>query len=254
MKHTVWNRVLFFGLSLIFGAAAAVLMGRAMVIGYDRRGLFVWTTPEAMLAVAVAVVYAVVLGILTRTRIRPSAQYEQLFPRGWFRGSLMALGGAILALDLYYALEPSASQLAALPPALARMEQMVKLLGYVAAGCMAVCGVYVILGSRPRSVFHGIVCVYAVADLLLCYRSWGASAHLEQYAFSMLSSILLMLYSFHRCAADAGVIRRRQLVLTGFGAVFCSLAALGDPTDKIFYLAVIFWIFGSMCAVDDPEK
>ena len=232
----------FYGLSLILGLAAAMLQLRAMEVGYDHKGLFGWSTPSAVLMLLLGAVFAAVLAGMTMKKLRPESPYAEAFPRGWFRGSLMALGGAMLALDLYYT--PGS-----VPAAMA-----VRCLGYAAAAGMAVCGVYTVLGLRPSPVFHGIVCVYALCDLLLCYREWGASSHLEQYLFSMLSSLLLMLYSFHRCAADAGVIRCRRLAMTGFGAVFCSLAALTDPGDKVFCLAVSIWIMGSMCSLQPREK
>ena len=229
-------------MSLAFGLAAAILQLRAMEVGYDHKGLFVWSTPSAILMLLLSAVFAAVLVGMTMHKIRPKLPYAKAFPQGWFRGSLMALGGAMLALDLYYTPQ-------SVPVAL-----IVKLLGYAAAACMAFCGVCMILGLRPNPAFHGIVCVYALCDLLLCYRIWGASSHLEQYLFSMLSSLLLMLYSFPRCAADAGVIRCRRLAMTGFGAVFCSLAALTDPGDKVFCLAVSIWIMGSMCSLQPRGK
>ena len=240
MKRSILNRISFFLTSLGFGLAAQLLLAGALETGYDHKGLFVWTTPSFLMMLAVCAVYALVLIVLTRTRIVGDGSYEQVFPRGWFRGSLMTLGGAMLALDHCYALDPEPMYL--------------MVLGFAAAACMVMCGVHVILGLRPHPVFHGTVCVYAVADLLMYYRSWGASAHLEQYAMSLLAGLLLMLYSFHRCAADAGVIRRRKLVLTGFGAVLCSLAAIADPGDKVYYLAIVIWILGSMCLVDPVES
>lgn len=215
------------------------LQMRALRTGYDAKGLFVWNTPAQIGLLTVCVLFAMVLVVMTLQWSREVQKYRTLFPECWLRGGTMALAGVMLMLDILYALEP--------------VTPLLRILGALAAVCMVAGGIFLSSGYRPHFVFHGSVCVYFVVRLLSSYRIWGASIHLERYAFLMVADVLIMLYSFHRCAADAGIYSRRRMILTGFGAIFCSLVSMADYTDQVFYLTAVIWIIGSMCTVSGKK-
>ena len=217
------------------------LQAQAFRTGYDEKGLFLWNTPAELGVLAVCAAAIVLLILVTGKAVPEGGSYERLFPQNWFCSATALLGGGMLALDIVYALEP--------------VPGLLLVLGLAAAAGMALGGVCRAFARRPHWLCHGAVCVYLMLRLLAEYRAWGSSAHLERYAFPMLAQVMLMLYAFHRCAADAGLIRRRRMILTGFGAAVCSLAALSDPADRVYYLAMVIWTLGSMCTTSPvPEQ
>lgn len=213
-----------------------LLQGQALKTGYDAKGLYVWSTPAQLGLLTVCAVFAAVLVGLTMRRSTQVQKYRDFFPECWVRGGCMVLAGVMLLLSVIYALTP--------------VPAAIRILGVAAAGCMAAGGIFLASGYHPPFGIHGIVCVYFVVRLLMNYRSWGASTHLERYAFLLLADVMLMLYSFHRCAADAGIYARRRMLLTGFGAMFCSLAAMANDPDPVFYVMAVIWVAGSMCTLD----
>ena len=118
---------------------------------------------------------------------------------------------------------------------------------------MAACGVCFGLKKRPLWVLDGIVSLYFILRLLTGYRMWGSSAHLEQYMFPMLAGAMLVLYAFHRAEADAGRIRRKKLVISGYGAMLgCFIAAAGGRS--VFYLMAVIWILSTMCSTEEAQS
>lgn len=216
-----------------------LLQLRAIKIGYDAKGLYVWNNPAQLGLFAVCAVFAVLLVGMTMHWGMEKRKYRELFPECWLRGGSMALAGILLMLDIIYALEP--------------VTLVMRIVGVLAAVCMIAAGIFLSTGYRPHYMMHGTVCVYFLVRLLMSYRVWGASIHLERYVFLMLADVLIMLYSFHRCAADAGIYSRKKMVLTGFGAIFCSLIAMADYVDQVFYLTAVIWITGSMCTLGDKK-
>lgn len=217
------------------GLVAMLLQMQALKNGYDAKGLYVWNSPAQMALLLICGLFAVALITMTMQWGREMRKYRNLFPPCWFRSGAMALAGVMLLLDIFYSMEP--------------VTPVMWVLGVLAAVCMAAGGILLSTGYRPHYVIHGIVCVYFLVRLLTSYRVWGASIHLERYAFLMLADALMMLYSFHRCAADAGIYARKRMLLTGFGAIFCSLVAMADYTDQVFYMTAVIWIIGSMCSL-----
>ena len=217
------------------GLAAMGLQTLSLRQGYDEKGLFVWTNPAQLAMMLLCIAAAAGVIALVWKNVPERGGYAQLFPKSWLRGGVSVLAGVMLALDLVYSLDPAVMAL--------------RLIGLAAAGCMVFGGVCAGIGCKPHPGFHAVVCVYFLLRLLTGYRLWGASAHLEQYALFMITGVLLMLYAFHRCSADAGAIGRRKLILTGFGAMFGSLTALAMPGDRVFCLVTVLWVAGSMCCV-----
>lgn len=224
---------LFYGVVLpAAGLLGLLLQQKALRTGYDEKNLFVWSNPWSLAGFALCAVYALALILVTR-KVAEGGGYDRLFPAGWLRGGLEVLAGVLLAEDLFYSLVP--------------MSVPMRGMGLLAAFSMAAAGVCRGLKKRPLWIFHGLVSLYFVLHLLECYRTWGSSAHLEQYAFPMLAGALLVLFAFHRTEADAGRIRSRKLLLSGYGAMLCCFFSMAGGRS-VFYLLAAIWIGAAVCS------
>ncbi len=240
MKQSLVRGAVFYGTTIGMGLSAMLFQIQAMKIGYDAKGLFVWSTTEELGVMVVCAAFLVALASMSNCASTRKTKYRDLFPQCWLRGGAMALAGVMLMLSILYSLEP--------------VPILLRIFGMLSAVCMAAGGVFLASGYRPHYVIHGTVCVYFLIRLLASYRVWGASPHLERYAFSLIADVLLMLYAFHRCAADAGIYSRKRMILTGFSGIFVSLIAMANSTDWVFYLTAVIWICASMCTLGEDRN
>ena len=232
MKSNFRNE-LFYSVCLpALGLAALLLQQQAFRTAYDAKGLFVWGNPWTAAMLVLCAGYALALVLWTRRNVTDSGRYEDLFPGHWFRGGVEILAGVLLAEDILYSLTP--------------VTPVMKFFGFAAAAALAAAGGSAIAKKRPLWIFHGLVCLYFALRLLTCYQTWGSSAHMELYAFPIVANVLLVLYAFHRTEADAGLPRRKKLLLTGSGAVLCCFLSLAG-SRSLFYLLTLAWVLASLC-------
>ena len=236
LNKSIQNRLFYTVGMPLAGLAGLLLQQQAFRTGYDEKNLFLWGNPWTLTLLALCAVSMTALILVTNRSLAEGARYEALWTGNWLRGGLGILAGVMLAEDILYSLEP--------------VTAAMKLMGFLAAGSMAACGVCFGLKKRPLWVLDGIVSLYFILRLLTGYRMWGSSAHLEQYMFPMLAGAMLVLYAFHRAEADAGRIRRKKLVISGYGAMLgCFIAAAGGRS--VFYLMAVIWILSTMCSTEE---
>ena len=227
---------LFYEIGLpLAGLCALLLQRQAFRTGYDEKHLFLWGNPWTLALLALCVLYMTALILWTNRNISEGLRYGKLWPGSRIRGGMEILAGVMLVQDILYALEPVSSSM--------------KLMGFAAAACMAGAGLCSVLKKRTLWVLDGAVSLYFILRLLASYRISGSSAHLEQYMFPTLAGAALVLHAFHRTEADAGLIRRRKLIVSGFGAMLCCFIAMAGGRS-VFHLLAILWIWGGMCRTD----
>ena len=230
------ENTLFYEIGLpVSGLIALLLQQQAFRAGYDEKHLFVWGNPWTIALLALCVLYMTALVLWTNRNISEGVRYGKLWPGSWLRGGMEILAGVMLVQDILYSLEPVTASM--------------KLIGFLAAACMAGAGLCRGMKKRTLWVLDGVVSLYFILRLLAGYRISGASAHLEQYMFPTLAGALLVLHAFHRAEADAGQIRRRKLMISGYGAMLgCFIAMAGGRS--VFHLLAILWIWGGMCRTE----
>lgn len=259
--HTLRNRILFFGPTLLAALASLVLHRYMMEHCFDDRGLLIdWNLPGILLWV-IGIGFGVYLLAMVTT-IGGDGSYADNFPRCLLSGSLMLTAGAVLLL--------SVGQLGLAPAEVNPMlaGTWAELVGRVTNACMTVLpwaagvsmlvlGVFRMAGRKPPCIFAGLICLFYMLMLVTNYRLWSADPKLHEYAYPLLAGVLLMLCSFHRTCCDADIIERRKLLLTGLTASVCSMASLSLGFMPGFYLASGLWAAGSMCnpaqLPPDPE-
>ncbi len=214
--------------ALAFGGCGCVLSRVMEATAMDEKGLLLpwhWTVAGCL---ALAVLFAGFLWIVFR-KTGELSMYRELFPGDRFRGALAAAGGLVMAL---YSLD--------------QIDQAQLLLGLACALGMMTSGVFRWMGKRPPVVLHCGLCVYWVAALVLQYPKWSGSSQLYRYVGQLLALIGLMLYAYHRCAADAGQLQPRLLGVSALTALGLSVFAMSHPATRLWYLSSALWVAGSM--------
>lgn len=123
-------------------------------------------------------------------------------------------------------------------------------LGVAAGFSLVFTGICRYNGRRPNFIFHTLVCLFFVFRLLSRYQSWSANPQLHDYCFQLLSTVCLMLFSFHRASLDMKTASRRRLILLGlWGSYFCVLALV--RSDALWlYLGCGVWMCTNLGALD----
>lgn len=257
--HTIRNKFIFYGGTLAAGLCSLGLHRYMMDNCFDAKGLLIAGNLPGRLLVLVGVVFAGALLLMLRT-IGGNGEYTDNFPRDTVSGLLMTAAGLLLAAAIP-SLEQPAAPAGTLAAWAALFEQLTDIcmtvLPWLAAAAMVVLGLCRMRGRQPVPWFGGAVCLFYMLMLVTNYRLWSADPQLQDYAYQLLSGVLLMLCSFHRTCCDAGVIQRRKLLFTALAAAFCATAALSMELMRLFYLASALWALGCICSVEvlppDPE-
>lgn len=99
--------------------------------------------------------------------------------------------------------------------------------------------------ARGEKSFFGIyaaVSVFFALHLVCHYQSWCADPQLQNYVFSFLGSLALMLFAYYRSALQVGSGKPRLLRLTGLLALYlCLTAASAGNTEPLLYLGCGLW-------------
>ena len=259
--HTLRNRILFFGPTLLAGIASLGLHRYMVENCFDAKGLLIAGNLPGTLLWVVGIGFVAYLLAMVST-IGGDGCYADNFPRCLLSGSLMLTAGAVLLLSVgQLGLMPAESN----PMLTGTWVELVNrvtnaltaVLPWAAGVSMLVLGVCRMAGRKPAFLFSGAVCLFYMLMLVTNYRLWSADPQLQDYAYPLLAGVLLMLCSFHRTCCDAGIIERRKLLLTGLTAAVCCMTSLSVDFMPGFYLASGLWAAGSMCnpaqLPPDPE-
>lgn len=241
MKHTFGHTIRFYLPAVGLGLLSLERCGVMLRDFVDGKGLLIAGNPLGRLLWIIGAGFAVYLLLQVRT-IGGSGTYEDNFPKSIFWGLLVLLSGIVMMGAVRSMAFDAAWQ---------------KWLGYAAAASILVSGSCRMVGKRPSAPLSGILCLFYISMLVSNYRHWSANPQLHDYAYQLLAGVLLMMAAFHRTCCDAEILQRKPLLLTGLGALFCCLAALGSAEMVRFYLASALWAAGSVCRPiplpPDPE-
>ncbi len=96
-------------------------------------------------------------------------------------------------------------------------------------------------GKEPFFLLHGIVCIFFAIHMVGCYQGWSSNPQIQDYVFTLLSSVGLMLFAYQQTALDADTGNVRLQRLFGLLAAFCCLVALSGTEYPLLYLTGGIW-------------
>ena len=102
-------------------------------------------------------------------------------------------------------------------------------------------------GLHPSIVFHAVVCIYLMVDLICVYRLRSSDPQVWKYCFSVLASVAVMLSCYYDAAFAANAGNRKMHTLSHLGAVYLCLLSLPAGGNPVFYLTMAAWTFTNLC-------
>ena len=102
-------------------------------------------------------------------------------------------------------------------------------------------------GLHPSLVFHGLVCIYLMVDLVCVYRLRSSDPQVWRYCFSVLASVAVMLSCYYDTAFAANAGNRKAHTIAHLSAVYLCLLSVPLGGNPIFYLTMAVWMFTNLC-------
>lgn len=219
---------------LIAGVAGMLLRTVLYSAGIDDRGLMDNDHPLhiACLVLSAAVVIYTALSV---RKLDGSNAYEDNFPAS--KHTILSL----ILLPLWFL----AGALTIRDMAFDAIGKVWTALAFASVPCLAYTGYCLVKGRKPLFVFHGIVCVFFVIDLICRSRIWIANPQLPDYTFHLFACVFLTLTAYYRTAFDVGMGSRRPFLFCSLMAIFfCMLSSVGSDS-------FLFCIGGALWAVSN---
>lgn len=221
--------------ALVMGALCA-LVRLWLFTSTDSKGLLAADHPGHWLTWLITAAVAVCLFLGTRN-LKEAPKFSFNFPAN----TVSAVGRwAAAAMTALFCL----MQLLDGPDSL---EAICAVAGIAAAACLGYLGWNRMQGKHPSLLFHAVICIYLMLRLVCQYRLWSSDPQIQNYCFSLLATVCLMLSNYYAGAFDADMGQRTHHTLTHLGAVYFCIAALPYSGDPLFYIAMTVWMITDLC-------
>ena len=96
-------------------------------------------------------------------------------------------------------------------------------------------------GKKPLFLLHAIVCIFFAIHMVSCYQGWSSNPQIQDYLFTLLASVGLMLFGYQQTAYDADSGSHRLQLAIGLLTAFCCFVALSGTEFPILYLTGGIW-------------
>lgn len=114
-------------------------------------------------------------------------------------------------------------------------------LGLLAAVAMAAAAALRLKGKPVFFLFYGAVCIFFAVHMVSCYQGWSSNPQIQDYLYSLLSCVGLMLFAYQKTACAVNFGNRRLMLGLGLITVFACITALSGTEDSLLYLAGGIW-------------
>ena len=221
------NALLVF--TVLMGVAGYMMRSGLYASGLDRKNLLVRGHPleAALWAFSGAMVLLILLELLHRPRETAPVPGTVLIPA---LGHLLAGGGIFLTV-LWYSRDVSSP-----------LASVWKAAGLLCGPAFLWGAVSLLRRRRPFFGIYGLGCVFFALHLICHYQVWCSDPQLQNYVFSFLGILLLMLYAYYRCAfcVSGGVspLMRGAGLLAGY----CCLVALVNDPYPLLLVGCCAWV------------
>ena len=127
-------------------------------------------------------------------------------------------------------------------------------LGLAAPVCLLLAGIARLLGKKPFFLLHVVVCLFFMVHIVARYQLWSANPQLQDYVFSLLGAMALLLFSLYTAAGEAGCGNERMRLGTGLAAIYLCLAELAGTACPALYLGGTIWVLTELCSEKEMNQ
>ena len=126
--------------------------------------------------------------------------------------------------------------------------------GLIAAPCLLLAGFARLKGKQPNFLLHGAVCVFWLTHLVYYYRGWSIEPQLQDYLFSLLASVALLMFSYYQTAFDVNSGKRRNTLAVGLAGAYFGIVALSGTDVPLLYGGCAVWALTNLCSLTPVRR
>ena len=232
MKQSVRCRILALT-ALILGAVGAVLRGFYFKLAQDGKGFLITGHPLQILfwvLAGVMILWGLMLSLKAKKVSIPGTGG---IPGGLVRIFLgLTLAAAMLQLD------PNMG-----------LKNVVRILGLLAAGCLAADGVFRCAGKNPGFYADILLSIFLIVYMISLYTLWRSIPEMERFLTPAAALLLLTPFSCEMAFADDREEADGKFLFLGSISCFFSVSSLGCPGFTLLHLgAAAYTAFGLFMA------
>lgn len=208
----------------------------------DEKNLLVPGHPlELLLLGLTAAVMAVI--VLGAWPLYGSLRYSDNFPAS----RLAAAGSAVAAVSAVVTVLLA-------QPQTGKLFVLWKVLGLLCGPCLLAAAFCRLEGKRPHFLLHGVVSVFWLLHMICHYQEWSVNPQLQDYLYSLLASVALLMFSYYQTAFDAGSGKRRTLMAVGLAGGFFGIVSLSGDVCPLLYGGFAVWALTNLCSMTPVRR
>lgn len=96
-------------------------------------------------------------------------------------------------------------------------------------------------GKAVPFFFYGVLCLFFAVHMVSSYQGWSSNPQIQDYLYSLLGGVGLMLYSYQKTAAAVGFRKEKWLMFLGLLTSFFCFVSLSDTSFPVLYLCGGYW-------------
>lgn len=211
--------------------------------GMDEKGLLVANHPLSWL------LWIVVGGALTVIALRVrkldgSDLYEDNFaPSLWAGiGNILAGAGFLLTAVLND------------PVMVGNLGIAWALLGLLSGPCLLLAGICRIRGKKPFFALHMVPSLFLMLHIINHYQTWSGNPQVQDYVFSLLGAMALVLFAYYTAAFGVDSGNRRMHLGMGLAAICLCMVALSQTEYLFLYAGGMLWAESDLCSLNPKPR
>lgn len=218
------------------GILGALLRLWLFATGLDSKDLLV-SSHIAQVLLWILTVAVMVFLALCSSQLKQAAKYKFNFPAS----PVGAIGCAAAALGILIA------SVSSIFGGNDTMETATGILGLFSAAALSFLGFCRLKGRHPSILFHAVVCVHLMLYLVCLYRMWSSDPQIQDYCFSLLAVVCVMLASYYDAGFAANTGSRQMHTFFHLATVYFCLVSLPRCHDTLIHLALGVWMLTNLC-------
>lgn len=108
--------------------------------------------------------------------------------------------------------------------------------------------------TKPNALLRCVGVVFLLLLPLQFYRRWSSESQLQLYFFSLLGSLCLLLWAYHRTALETGTGSAKACLLMGRCGIFFCTAAIPGSAQRLFYAGAAIWMLLDGIVKDEAHE